>query len=615
MAGLGAGILSAPPVWELSGTKAEPFFTLIKRNVDVLFAATGDYLQSHSGALLLFVLIACALFALALQMRRMAQTTDATVAPGITLRRPFLVLAMLWMLFGPEVLLPELDPGLEALRAGFVMGVLALLLPEFVARRLVAPLRGLLGATFLVMAERALLGDPLYGRLLSLSLALLSIWLFRRLRMQLFAGPVRAESSPAPAGSLKLPHAVSLGLARVAPAVLLLGFIAEAMGAEFYGNQMTSGVLYLATALTAWIAADMLVQDAVVEVVHGPAMKWLRAVRNHPEQVVHYSLLVFRLLLLIGFLAMLPVFLPLLQPFWRGMATAMTTPLALGSIGLSFSDVIAFVVSVVLAVNAARLVRFLLQEDVVSRLPLSVATASAITRLAYYGIMVAGVLFAFAAAGLKLSQLTMVVSALSVGIGFGLQDVVKNFVAGLVIAFEHPFREGDVIETGEVTGRLQEIGLRASRIRTFEGAEVMVPNGSLISAEVTNWTLSDRSRRIEILVGVDYESEPRRVLEVLHAALADHPGLAAHPAPAVLFQDFGPSSLDFSVRAWTPDIDERLQVESETRVRIFAALREARIGIPFPQLDLHVRDTPPDKQGEKQGDAPSEQQTRPPVGG
>lgn len=593
MAGLRAGIFSAPPVWDAVRIESEPLPALLARNLDALFSGAADYLEAHTDALLLFVLIGGVLCALALQLRRLGRSTaDADGAPGITLRRPFLVLSMLWMLFGPELLLPALDTGLEALRAGLVMGLLAVLLPEFVVCSAVLPLRGLLALTFLVMAERALLGDPLYGRILSMILAVLGIGLFRRLRSILDAGSFRSADARASAGISKLLRTISLGLARYAPPLLLAGLLAEAVGAELYGNELTSGVLYLVTVLTAYIAADMLVQDAVVQIVRGPAANWLRAVRRYPDQVIHYSLLVFRVLLVVGVVALLPVVLPLLQPVWAAVSRALTTPLALGSIGLSLSDVIAFAVSVVLAVNAARLVRFLLQEDVVSRLPLSAATASAVTRLAYYGIMVAGVLFAFAAAGLELSQLTMVVSALGVGIGFGLQDVVKNFVSGLVIAFEHPFREGDVIATGEITGRLQEIGLRASRIRTFDGAEVMVPNANLISADVTNWTLSDRTRRIEILVGVDYGSEPRQVLEVLNAALAGHPGLAAHPEPVVLFKDFGPSSLDFSVLAWTPDVDERLRVESEARVRIFSALREAGIGIPFPQLDLHVRDTP-----------------------
>lgn len=618
---LRAGVLSAPPIWALTRTDSGSLPELVAANFTALFAGTGAWLEEHSGALLLFGLISAALFVLALQLRRMARATrTAASAPGIALRRPFMVLAMLWLLLGPRLLVPELDPGLALLRAGLIIGILAVLLPEFVARDAVASLRGVLVVTFLVMVERAFLDDAVYGRLLSLLLAASGIWLLRRLHARLLA----AWSHPdAAAGTPRLLRFASLTLVRYAPPVLAIGMLAEVVGAGLYGDQLVSGVLYLVTVLAAYLAADKLAQDVVVQVVHSPVVHWLRAVRNHPEPVVRYSLLVFRVLLVIGFVAVLPAIFPLLAPLWAAIAVALTTPLALGSVGLSVSGVIAFIVSVVLAVNAARLVRFLLQEDVVSRLPVSAATASAVTRLAYYGIVIAGVLFAFAAAGLELSQLTLVVSALGVGIGFGLQDVVKNFVAGLVIAFEHPFREGDVIATGQITGRLQEIGLRASRLRTLDGAEVMVPNGNLISVEVTNWTLSDRTRRLEIIVGVDYDSEPRQVLEVLRAALAGHPGLAAHPEPLVLFKDFGASSLDFSVLVWTPDVDERLKVESEARLRIFSALREAGISIPFPQLDLHVRDTPPEKHGEKQGekqagkqaDTPSESQAPPPVAG
>jgi small-conductance mechanosensitive channel len=595
MPGLRAGVLSAPPIWQqLQGTP-EPLPALVAGNFAELLASTGIWLDKHSGSLLLFALIAGMLFALALQLRRMARATGpAAGAPGVALRRPFLVLSLLWLLLGPVLLVPQLDPALALLRAGLVMGILALLLPEFALRAAVAPLRGLLAVTFLVMAERAFLDDALYGRLLSLLLAAIGIWLLRRLHAALPAAAARADTADAVADPPRLLRSVSLLLARWSPPVLAIGMLAEVVGAELYGNQLVSGVLYLATALAAYIAADMLVQDVLAQLVHSPAGSWLHAVRNHPRQVAHYSMLVFRVLLVIGFVALLPVVLPVLAPLWAAVSKALATPLALGSISLSLSDLIAFAVSVVLAVNAARLVRFLLQEDVVSRLPVSAATASAVTRLAYYGIMVAGVLFAFAAAGLELSQLTMVVSALGVGIGFGLQDIVKNFVSGLVIAFEHPFREGDVIATGQITGRLQEIGLRASRIRTIDGAEVMVPNANLISAEVTNWTLSDRTRRIEIMVGVDYGSEPRQVLEVLREAVSGQPGLLSHPTPLVLFRNFAASALEFSVSVWTADIDDRLEVESEARLRIFAALRAAGIGIPFPQLDLHLRSRPPE---------------------
>jgi small-conductance mechanosensitive channel len=595
MAGLRAGILSAPPIWDSVRTEPAPLGALVERNIESLFAGTSDFLNEHSGALLLFGLIACGLIVLAMQLQRMGQSAaGAQGVAGVTLRRPYLVLAMLWILLGSELLLPDLDAGLALLRAGLVLGVLGVLLPEFAARATVAPLRGLLVAAILVMAERPLLDDALYGRLLAMLVAAYGIWLFRRLYQSLQTAPIHSGDAAASILMLPLLRTFSRGLARIAPFLLLTGLLAEAIGAERLGGQLISSVLYLAAALAAYIAADVLVQDAVAQILAGPAANWLRAVRKYPALVTRYGVLVCRILLVIGFVAMLPRLLPLLQPAWRAIAQVLGTPLGLGSISISLLDVIAFAVSVVVAVNAARLVRFLLQEDVVSRLPVSDATASAVTRLAYYGIMVAGVLFAFAAAGLELSQLTMVVSALGVGIGFGLQDIVKNFVSGLVIAFEHPFREGDVIATGQITGRLQEIGLRASRIRTIDGAEVMVPNANLISAEVTNWTLSDRTRRIEIIVGVDYDSEPRQVLDVLREAVSGQPGLVSHPAPLVLFRNFAASALEFSVSVWTADIDDRLEVESEARLRIFAALRAAGIGIPFPQLDLHVRAVSPE---------------------
>ncbi|MCL4780546.1 MAG: mechanosensitive ion channel [Gammaproteobacteria bacterium] len=612
MPGLRTGVLSAPPVWQQLQAAPESLPALLARNFTGLFAATGDYLEKHAEALLLFALIAGGLFALALQLRRMGRLAGASAGvPGIALRRPFLVLAMLWLLLGLRLLLPEVDPGLDLLRACLVMSILAALLPEFVAREAVAPLRGLLAVTFMVMAERALLNDALYGRLLSMLLAAGGIWLLRRLHTALLLPSAQSATADAGADIPRLLRVVTLGVTRYAPPILAVGILAEVLGAESYGNQLVSGALYLTTALVACIAADMLVKDVLVQTVHSPVANWLRAVRNHPEQVVRYSLLVFRVLLVIGFVAFLPVALPMLAPLWAVIGRAVAAPLALGSIGLSFGDLIAFVVSVVLAVNAARLMRFLLQEDVVSRLPVSATTASAVTRLAYYGIMVAGVLFAFAAAGLELSQLTMVVSALGVGIGFGLQDVVRNFVSGLVIAFEHPFREGDLIATGQITGRLQEIGLRTSRIRTVDGAEVMVPNATLTSTDVTNWTLSDRTRRIEIIIGVDYDSDPRRVIEVLRESVVGQPGLLSRPAPLVLFRNFAASALEFSVSVWTADIDDRLEVESEARLRIFSALRAAGIGIPFPQLDLHVLDVPPGTPAAK----PSGPQSPPPVAG
>jgi small-conductance mechanosensitive channel len=214
---------------------------------------------------------------------------------------------------------------------------------------------------------------------------------------------------------------------------------------------------------------------------------------------------------------------------------------------------------------------------------------SSIASLSYYALLLLGLLVALSAAGFDVSQLTLLLGALGVGIGFGLQNVVGNFVAGLVLMFERPIRPGDVIEIPGTSGTVSAIGLRATRLRTFDGAEVVVPNGTLLGGNLTNWTLADRRRRVEVPVGVAYGSKPAQVIDLLRGTAAATPGVATTPPPFVWFTGFGASSLDFLVRAWCDDYDASFALRSELVRRIHDALDQAGIAIPFPQQDLHLR--------------------------
>src|SRR5262249_31049255 len=137
------------------------------------------------------------------------------------------------------------------------------------------------------------------------------------------------------------------------------------------------------------------------------------------------------------------------------------------------------------------------------------------------------------------------------GIGFGLQSVVNNFVSGLILLFERPVHVGDIVELGNLSGEVSRIGIRASTVRTGQGAEIIVPNAQFVTDRVTNWTLSDRMRRIDLPVGVDYGSSPAKVVEVLEAVARAHPSILPTPSPNAVFKDFGDSSIDFELRAWT----------------------------------------------------------------
>jgi small-conductance mechanosensitive channel len=235
------------------------------------------------------------------------------------------------------------------------------------------------------------------------------------------------------------------------------------------------------------------------------------------------------------------------------------------------------------------IIQRLLMEEVLFKRRMSRGVRASIGRLIHYAIIVAGFLIALSTLGLELTKLVIMFSALGVGIGFGLQGIVNNFISGLILLFEQPVRVGDVIELGGQWAEIRKIGLRSTIIKTYDEAEIIIPNSDLITNQVTNWTLTDKKARIIIPVGVAYGSNISLVMEKLMAAAEANKRVANYPNPHVLFMSFGESSLDFELRVWVIDGDYRLIVKSELHQEIDRLFREANIEIAFPQRDLHLR--------------------------
>jgi small-conductance mechanosensitive channel len=196
---------------------------------------------------------------------------------------------------------------------------------------------------------------------------------------------------------------------------------------------------------------------------------------------------------------------------------------------------------------------------------------------------------ALLALGFEFTKLTIMLSALGIGIGFGLQSIVNNLVSGLILLFERPVRVGDFIELGEKWAEIKKIGLRATTVQTFDQADVIIPNADLVTNQVINWTLSNRRVRLIIPVGVAYGSDISLVMETLLASAEKNSKIAEAPAPQVLFLKFGESALEFELRIWVLDAEERLAVKSELHQEIDRRFREAKVEIAFPQRDLHLR--------------------------
>jgi small-conductance mechanosensitive channel len=261
-------------------------------------------------------------------------------------------------------------------------------------------------------------------------------------------------------------------------------------------------------------------------------------------------------------------------------------------LSLTLKDLFLFLVTLLAAWLLSRFLRFLLHEEVLPRFSLARGVDYAITTLCTYAALLIGFFVALGTLGIDLNRASLLAGAFGVGVGFGLQNIVNNFVSGLILLFERPIQVGDTVQIGDLTGVVDRIGIRSCTVRTGLGSEVIVPNGTLISDRVTNWTLSDQLRRIDLSLGVGYGSDPERVLAILVEVAQAHPNVLPLPAPTALFSGFGPSALNFQLSAWTNQPDGWVQVRSELGISLYRRFQAEGIEIPYPQQDVHVRTIP-----------------------
>lgn len=263
----------------------------------------------------------------------------------------------------------------------------------------------------------------------------------------------------------------------------------------------------------------------------------------------------------------------------------------LGSISLADLGLTLFVVAVTWATT--RNLPGLLEMIVLRRLDIDQGTRNSITTLAQYAVVAIGAVFLFRQLGVDWSQFGWIAAALSVGLGFGLQEVVSNFICGIILLFERPVRVGDVVTVGGVDGVVTRIRMRATTIQNWDREEFIVPNKEFITGSLVNATLSSTVNRVVIPVGVAYGSDTGEALRLLEEACRENPHVLPEPAPLITFEGFGDSSLDLVIRIYLPDREHRLQVITEIHREIDRKFREAGIEIPFPQRDLHLRSVDP----------------------
>ena len=287
--------------------------------------------------------------------------------------------------------------------------------------------------------------------------------------------------------------------------------------------------------------------------------------------------------------------LNLFDPLEEAVGIFLVQRRTVGAFTFSYSTVLVFVGIIWLSILAGRLVTFIFHGDdsnVVGSRKNKSGSLILFGRLAIYTI---GVLLAFAATGIAMDRFTIILGALGVGIGFGLQNVVNNLVSGIILAIEKPMEIGDVIELGTQVGTVKQIGFRSSTIATFDGSVIIVPNGDFTSQQLINWTHSNNNyRRVEAIVGVEYGSNLEQVKKLINTIIQQNEDVAKYPEPIILVNEFASSSVNIRVLFWTSDYDKWLQLKSKINQEIYESFAENGIEIPVPQTDLHIKSIDPD---------------------
>ena len=368
--------------------------------------------------------------------------------------------------------------------------------------------------------------------------------------------------------------------------VLLVGLIAAAAGYTRLARLLTPGILAGGVLALIFFASLRVSAGLIALALRVWPLSSLQMVAHHRELLERQVYRVLIWMAVGAWLVRYLSYLGLLDPAWSLANSLLATKLERGSLSISLGDVLEFVLTVWLAYLLSRFLRFVLQEDVYPRIDLAPGLSYAASSLLNYIILALGFVAALGVLGVDFSKVSLLAGAFSIGIGFGLQSVVNNFVSGLILLFERPIHVGDTVEVGNFTGIVRRIGIRASVIHTGAGADIIVPNSQLVTDKVTNWTLSDKLRRVDLPVGVIYGADPKKVVELLEQVALAHPDVLREPAPHALFINYGASSTNFELRVWPSHFNRAAEVRSELSTAVYDAVNAAGMSFPFPQREL-----------------------------
>ncbi len=573
----------SPKLWEAQFRQQtdESLARSLRRSYANDITRLANFLRAKRDALLGIALLTVAAFALFVRLGRRSKTGSLDSAGSTdtanVFRRPaslallVSVVAMMPLLYGA----PASVRGLAYLLC--VVPVVRLLMPRLPSRIRILPVA--LIASVLTWQLFRFLQVPVWIKrdlmaVFCLAVAAMFWWLGRAVRRN------QAELQRAPAATRAV---IWGGFALIVTAVL----------ANIFGYFRLSDLLIQGTVVSAYRAVALYTVFVVGKSIISSTLQSRRLAILHTEADRVTRQLSFTLglvMFLVWLNSALNVF-TVRETAYGAISAALKYPISIGSATFVFGNILAFVLTLLLGYLIATLTRTILGEVILPRLKLERGLPNAIATITHYVVLVLIFVLALAASGVELSKFTLFTGALGVGLGFGLQNVVNNFVSGLILLFERPIRVGDLLDVKGIAGEVTKIGFRSSTLHCFDGSDLIIPNADLISQQVVNWTLTGTRRQILLSVPVAHGNDPTRVRDLLRETVSSHPEVLEFPKPMALFLGFGDSALNFEVRFWAPRPQVVLPLKSDVALSIAAALNEAGIKVPIPRRDLYIKST------------------------
>jgi potassium-dependent mechanosensitive channel len=570
------------PLWKVSQLRRldQTMGSGFRRSFDRSFTTAGEFVRAHKLAMLTLVGFYLLVLFTVIRLRRSvaAGTATAVSAESVhVLNRPFSV-ALLLTLIGTGKFISSAPIGIAFLfyvlyLIPILRGLAPLIEPRLrIFLYVLASLYALEGMYLLVQLP------PLVRRELYALLALVGL-----ISLSWLARPSKLLQAIVKRRSQRMLVIAIRGI---------LALLALSLVCNTIGFVSLSQVLGMTALVGPFVASALYCGARVLSLIVGIVLRthWARTLFDmRVDAIDRWASRFFALGAILLWLKSILQLVTLYDSLVEGASKLFTYPIGFEKIRFTLGDVLGLAFILLGGYFVANTFTFLLKKVVLPKLPLHRGLPYAISTVTYYVLLLVVALAALSGAGIELNKFTVLTGGLGVGLGFGLQNIVNNFVSGLILLFERPIHVGDTVDVGGLLGIVRRIGARSSTVVTFQGAEVIVPNSNLLSNQVINWTLSSQWRRVDVPVRVAYGTDPERVIKLLVGVAESYPGVLLERPPMAFFMGFGESSLNFELRFWSAWQDTWFQLQSDVTVAVAKALREAGIEIPFPQRDLHVR--------------------------